>query len=91
MDRDQRHYYDLLCGILFYVLSPGTAVFLAVSIGSISSMQSVVLSSLGNILGVFLLSSVSMQGLGTILVNSSFLFFLVKVIEASYLVYLGVK
>lgn len=75
----------------FYIISPGPAVFLALSNGLTYDMKAVSFSSLGNISGLFLLSSVSISGLGAILLSSSFLFTIVKVIGAAYLIYLGIK
>ncbi|MDV7338962.1 LysE family translocator [Terasakiella sp. A23] len=75
----------------FYVISPGPAIFLAISNGMTQSMRAVCMSSLGNIIGLFILSAVSMFGLGALLMTSATLFMAVKVIGAIYLVYLGIK
>ncbi len=75
----------------FYVISPGPAIFLAISNGMTQSMRAVCMSSLGNIIGLFILSAVSMFGLGALLMTSATLFMGVKVIGAIYLVYLGIK
>ncbi|MFT6202161.1 MAG: threonine/homoserine/homoserine lactone efflux protein [Candidatus Endobugula sp.] len=75
----------------FYILSPGPAVFLAMSNGLSHNMKVVAVSSLANILGLFCLSAVSIVGLGAILLSSSYLFLAVKIIGAVYLVFLGVK
>ena len=76
---------------LFYILTPGPAVFLAITNGITANMKVVVMSSLANILGLFLLSTISILGLGALLLSSSILFVVVKVVGAMYLVYLGVK
>jgi threonine/homoserine/homoserine lactone efflux protein len=75
----------------FYVLSPGPAVFLAISNGMTTNMQTVLVSSLGNVIGLFFLSAVSILGLGALLLSSAYLFLAVKIVGAMYLVYLGVK
>lgn len=75
----------------FYVISPGPAVFLALANGMSANMKVVALSSLGNILGLFLLSTISIVGLGSLVLASATLFFLVKIIGAAYLVFLGWK
>lgn len=75
----------------FYILSPGPAVFLAMSNGITSNMKVVALSSLANILGLFLLSSISILGLGALLLSSAVLFMMVKIIGAIYLIYLGIR
>ena len=75
----------------FYIISPGPAVFLAISNGITTNMRTVAISSFGNIIGLFLLSTISILGLGALLLASSTLFVIVKLIGASYLIYLGVK
>ena len=75
----------------FYVVSPGPAVFLAIANGVSENMKVVAISSFGNILGLFFLSTISIIGLGSLIMASSKLFFLVKVIGAAYLIYMGVK
>ena len=75
----------------FYVISPGPAVFLALHNGMTQDMKTVSISSFANICGLFLLSAVSISGLGAILSTSATLFMGVKIIGALYLVYLGIK
>ncbi|MEJ1298919.1 MAG: LysE family translocator [Candidatus Sedimenticola sp. (ex Thyasira tokunagai)] len=74
----------------FYITSPGPAIFLAISNGITSNMKIVMASSLANIIGLFILSAVSMSGLGAILLASSTLFIVIKMIGAIYLIYLGI-
>ncbi|WP_072680324.1 LysE family translocator [Arcobacter sp. LA11] len=75
----------------FYIISPGPAIFLALTNGILYDMKMVMTSSFGNILGLFILSAISISGLGVILVTSSTLFMIVKVVGAVYLIYLGIK
>ena len=75
----------------FYIISPGPAVFLAVYNGALHGIKPVMVSALGNIIGLLLLSVLSISGLSAILLASSTLFMIVKVIGASYLLYLGVR
>ncbi len=75
----------------FYIISPGPAIFLAISNGLTKDIKTVAISSFGNILGLFILSAVSISGLGAILTASATLFMIVKIIGAFYLLYLGVK
>ncbi|MGX9416217.1 LysE family translocator [Vibrio sp. WJH972] len=75
----------------FYVISPGPAVFLAIYNGAVSGVKCVVVSALGNILGLMILSIVSITGLSAILLASSVLFMAVKILGAGYLIYLGIK
>ncbi len=75
----------------FYIISPGPAIFLAISNAITTDLRIVAISSLGNIVGLFLLSSISILGLGALLLASSTLFMVVKIIGSSYLIYLGIK
>lgn len=75
----------------FYIISPGPAVFLAVYNGALHGIKPVMVSALGNIIGLLLLSVLSISGLSAILLASSTLFMVVKVIGASYLLYLGIR
>lgn len=75
----------------FYIISPGPAIFLAIYNGATNGFQSVALTATGNITGLLLLSVLSVSGLSTILLASATLFFVVKVMGACYLVYLGIR
>ena len=73
------------------ILSPGPAILLALRNGIAFGMRAVVWSSLGNISGLFCLSSAAMLGLGLLLKSSAVLFGLVKLVGAMYLFYMGVR
>jgi threonine/homoserine/homoserine lactone efflux protein len=73
------------------IISPGPAILLAINNGLMHNMKGVAISSFANILGLFCLSSISMLGLGAILQTSSTLFLVMKVLGASYLIYMGIK
>ncbi|MBJ7539406.1 LysE family translocator [Marinomonas transparens] len=75
----------------FYIISPGPAVFLALYNGASRGIKAVMVSALGNIIGLFFLSLLSISGLSAILMASSSLFMAVKIIGAAYLIYLGIK
>ncbi|MDP2562447.1 LysE family translocator [Psychrobium sp. 1_MG-2023] len=75
----------------FYIISPGPAIFLAIYNGAVNGAKCVMVSAVGNILGLMCLSALSVTGLSAILLASSTLFMAVKVIGACYLIYLGVK
>lgn len=89
MNMDILIVYSLVA--FFYIISPGPAIFLALSNGILYDMRMVMTSSFANILGLFILSSISISGLGVILLTSSTLFMLVKIVGAIYLIYLGIK
>lgn len=73
------------------VASPGPAILLAISNSVRFGMAKVLLSSLGNITGLFILSTAAIFGLGAILKTSNTLFLVVKVLSAAYLIYLGIR
>ncbi len=75
----------------FYITSPGPAVLLAVVNGLRSDMKVVVSAALGNVLGLGILSTASILGLGTLIKTSALLFMIVKSVGAIYLIYLGYK
>lgn len=89
MDLDTLFLYFVVS--FFYVISPGPAVFLAMANGMSTNMKVVALSSLGNILGLFFLSTISIVGLGSLILASATLFMVVKVVGAVYLLYLGIR
>lgn len=73
------------------IISPGPAILLAISNGVSLGLRAVIVSALGNALGLLVLSSVSMFGLGLLLKTSAILFTCLKIIGAGYLIYLGIK
>lgn len=75
----------------FYVISPGPAILLAIFNSISHGMRAVMIGALGNITGLFILSLVSVGGLGAILMASTTLFMVVKILGASYLIYLGAR
>ena len=59
--------------------------------GSTFGARSVIWSALGNICGVFCLSTAAILGLGVVLKSSAVLFGVVKIIGALYLFYVGLR
>jgi len=76
---------------LVAIMSPGPAILLAISNSLQFGFKKVLLSSLGNITGLFILSSAAIFGLGAILKTSTTLFLVLKVIGAFYLIFIGIK
>jgi threonine/homoserine/homoserine lactone efflux protein len=72
-------------------LSPGPAILLAISNGVARGALAVVCSSLGNVAGLLVISSVSMFGLGALLKTSATAFLVAKLVGAAYLIWLGIK
>lgn len=76
---------------LLLAFTPGPAVLLAISNSVSVGPGRAMLGSLGNAAGVFVVSAVSMAGLGVVLGTSATAFMVLKVLGAGYLVYLGVR
>lgn len=72
-------------------LSPGPATLLAVSNSVGFGRAQAFFSSIGNATGIFLVSSVSMLGLGAVLAASATLFLVFKTMGALYLMFLGYR
>jgi len=75
----------------FYITSPGPAIVLAILNGLNTNLKILAISSFANISGLFILSSISILGLGTLLTTNIIIFNIVKFIGAFYLIYLGIK
>lgn len=75
----------------FYIISPGPAILLAIVNGIRCGMKTVVVSSLGNVAGLALLSLASALGLGLLMQTSALLFMVVKLVGVAYFIYLGIK
>ena len=76
---------------LIATATPGPAVLL-VSVHSMSyGFKKSLITVLGNITGLFLMSSVSIAGLAALVIYSAFAFNVLKIMGAGYLVYLGLK
>ena len=84
-------YFAYVIIAFFTIVSPGAAVLLAITNGLNLDTKAVLLSTLGNTLGLFILSSISMLGVGAILQTSTVFFTILKFIGAGYLIYLGFK
>ena len=65
--------------------------FLAIYNGVVSGIKCVVFSAIGNVVGLMCWSILSVTGLSAILLASSTLFLMVKMIGACYFFYLGLK
>jgi len=73
------------------ILSPGPAVCLAVTNSVAFGWRRVAFSSLGNVTGLLVISSVTMLGLGALLKASASIFTGFKLVGAGYLIFLGLK
>lgn len=76
---------------LVTTFSPGPAVLFAVSNALGMGARTAVFGSLGNVLGLSLLSLLAFVGLGLVLATSPLAFFALKIAGAAYLVYLALQ
>lgn len=82
----------LFCGFaLLATFTPGPAVLLAISNSVSCGPRSALVCSLGNALGLFIVSGIAMAGMGVVLATSVVAFTMLKVLGALYLIYLGYK
>jgi homoserine/homoserine lactone efflux protein len=82
----------IFCGVaLLTTFSPGPAVLLAISNSVAKGPRRAMICSLGNALGLFIVSGISMAGMGVVLATSASAFMLLKIAGAGYLIYLGIK
>lgn len=73
------------------IISPGPAILLAIRNSVAFGVRSVIWSSIGNVSGIFFLSTSAMLGLGVVLKSSAILFDTVKILGALYLFYVGIR
>jgi len=88
---DINHFLAYVTVSFFTIISPGAAILLAINNGLYYDLRAVLASSLGNILGLFILSSIAMFSVGTIMNISSNFLGILKIVGAVYLIYLGIK
>ncbi|MCF6172223.1 MAG: LysE family translocator [Campylobacteraceae bacterium] len=87
---DLHNYLNYVLIAFFTITSPGAAILLAINTAMSFDLRAVFFSTIGNILGLFILSSVAMFGVGVLLKTSAVFFMALKIIGALYLVYLGI-
>jgi len=71
--------------------SPGPGVLMAISTATTMGARRALYSSAGNALGVFIVATTAVAGLGLLLKTSALAFGALKVAGAAYLIYLGIK
>ncbi|MQR00827.1 LysE family translocator [Glaciimonas soli] len=82
----------IFCGIaLLTSFTPGPAVLLAISNSLAVGPRRAMIGSLGNAIGLFVVSAVAMAGMGAVLATSATAFMGLKIAGALYLIYLGIK
>ena len=86
------HNYIAYFTIAFLTItSPGAAILLAISNGLRYNKKAVVVSTLANATGLFILSTVAFLGVGALLKTSMMFYIVLKILGALYLIYLGIK
>lgn len=76
---------------LLVTLTPGPGVIMALSNSVAYGPRRAILGSIGNALGLLVISTATSAGLGVLLQASASAFLLLKVLGASYLIYLGFR
>lgn len=71
--------------------TPGPGVLMAISTASTMGARRALYSSAGNALGVFIVATTAVAGLGLLLKTSAIAFGALKLAGAAYLIYLGIK
>ena len=71
--------------------TPGPGVLMAISTAGTQGAGRALYSSAGNALGVFIVATTAVAGLGLVLKTSALAFGALKLIGAAYLIYLGIK
>lgn len=72
-------------------VTPGPAILLVTTHSVTFGTRFSVATMLGNVSGLFIMSLLSVLGLSALILHSAPVFFVVKIVGASYLVFLGVK
>ncbi|AZV45798.1 LysE family translocator [Nautilia sp. PV-1] len=88
---DLHNYLGYLIVSVLTITSPGAAILLAINNSMKYDLRAVVFSSFGNILGLFILSLIAMFGVGILIKTSDTFFWILKIVGAVYLIYLGIK
>lgn len=84
--------YFVFVGITFvFLLSPGPSILLTINNGAKYGVKPALIGALGNVLAFQVLIILSALGLGAALIASGEFFYILKILGAIYLMYLGVK
>ena len=82
----------VFCSVaLFVTFTPGPAVLMAISNAIAVGPRRALICSFGNAVGLLIVSSAAMAGMGVVLATSATAFMMVKLAGASYLIYLGIR
>ena len=82
----------VFCGVaLLVTFTPGPAVLMAIANTIGIGARRAFIASLGNAVGLLIVSAAAMAGMGVLLATSATAFTLVKLSGAGYLIYLGLR
>jgi len=84
------NYFNYLLIAVLTITSPGAAILLAINNAMRMNLRAVLFSTLGNSLGLFLLATVAMFGVGVLFQTSPVFYTVLKWLGGAYLVYLGI-
>ncbi|MDH0303276.1 MULTISPECIES: LysE family translocator [unclassified Pseudomonas] len=84
-------WFGFVAVAMLVTLTPGPGVIMALSNSVACGPRRAMLGSLGNAVGLLAVSAATSAGLGVVLQTSATAFLLLKVLGASYLIYLGIK
>ncbi|MCP4673707.1 MAG: LysE family translocator [Desulfobacula sp.] len=85
--------FILLFSITVFVASiiPGPSMLLALTHGMHYGAKKTIVSAIGNVTVTLIQASISIVGLGTILIASETIFQIIKQVGAAYLIYMGIS
>ena len=87
---DLQNYLNYVVIAFFTITSPGAAILLAINTSMSLGLRALFIQTLGNILGLFVLSLVAILGVGAVLKSLPLFYTVFKIIGALYLIYLGI-
>ncbi len=88
---DINNYLAYLLVAFLTITSPGAAILLAINNSMKHGLKATFLSSIGNILGLFILSLIAILGVGVLIKTSDAVFTFLKIGGGLYLIYLGIN
>lgn len=88
---DINNYLAYLLIAFLTITSPGAAILLAINNSMKYGLKATFFSSIGNILGLFILSFIAILGVGTLIKTSDIVFNFLKITGGLYLIYLGIN
>ena len=88
---DINNYLAYLLVTFLTITSPGAAILLAINNSMKYGLKATFFSSIGNVLGLFILSLIAILGVGALIKTSYNIFTFLKIGGGLYLIYLGIN